>query len=221
METRMTTPALALRIPLLERLRAAVIEGVLAPGSPIGESATAERLGVSRTPVREALLQLEREGLVTSRKDHGFRVAGLSVRELDELYPLIGCLERFAVEHGTFTASSVRDLRALNGRIARSGDDTRARVRLDGELHARLTSACSNLRLQDEVERLRGAARRYEFVYGRASTLERSVAEHARVIARIASGKVREAGRFLEQHTLDSLPELRHRVEALERDPLH
>lgn len=212
-----SAPPAARREAVFARLRAAVIEGILPPGAPIGESETAALMGVSRTPVREALLQLEREGLVLSKKDHGFRVSPLSVRELEELFALLGWLERFALERSHFRRSEVAELRRLNRGLGRLGTDVAQRVRLDAELHARLTSGCDNARLQEELGRLRGAARRYEFIYGQPATLERSVAEHARILARVEARDMQAAGRLLELHSLESIESLRGMVERQQR----
>ena len=81
----------------LEEIRRLILEGNLAPGGPIVESGLAADLGVSRTPLREALHSLEREGLVTSEPGRGFLVAQLVAREAQELYPLRALLEPLAL----------------------------------------------------------------------------------------------------------------------------
>jgi len=87
------------------QLRAAILRGAVAPGAHLREVEIAERYEVSRGPVREALLQLEREGLVLLRRNRGAIVARLSRADLDEVYSLRLALERLAVvqavRHGT------------------------------------------------------------------------------------------------------------------------
>jgi DNA-binding GntR family transcriptional regulator len=88
-----------------ERLREAILKGEAAPGEHLREVEIAARYDVSRGPVREALLQLEREGLVLLRRNRGAVVARLSRSDLDEVYSLRLALERLAVveavRHGT------------------------------------------------------------------------------------------------------------------------
>jgi DNA-binding GntR family transcriptional regulator len=87
------------------RLRAAILSGQFAPGEHLREVEVAARYEVSRGPVREALLQLEREGLVLLRRNRGAIVARLSRADLEEVYSLRLALERLAVvqavRHGT------------------------------------------------------------------------------------------------------------------------
>ncbi len=81
---------------LLDQLRALIVQGELAPGTHLVEGWMAERFGVSRGPVRDALRQLEIEGLVETRK-RGVAVRGLSDADLVELYAVRGALESLAV----------------------------------------------------------------------------------------------------------------------------
>jgi DNA-binding GntR family transcriptional regulator len=86
-------------------LRAAILRGEFAPGAHLPEVQLANRLEVSRGPVREALAQLEREGLVLLRRNRGAIVARLSRSDLDEVYSLRLALERLAVERATQVAT--------------------------------------------------------------------------------------------------------------------
>jgi DNA-binding GntR family transcriptional regulator len=99
----MVLPALtpsSLRLRTTEVLRKAIVEGRLKPGDRIVEEEAAEQLKVSRGPVREALRQLEQEGLVVSFPYRGTEVVGVSQEEVDEiLVPIRLTLERFAFRH--------------------------------------------------------------------------------------------------------------------------
>src|SRR3569623_316123 len=79
-------------------LREMVVTGALEPGGKLNERVLAGRLGASRTPLREALLQLEREGLIRSDLRRGFTVEPLSAQEVREVYPMNACLDCLAVE---------------------------------------------------------------------------------------------------------------------------
>jgi DNA-binding GntR family transcriptional regulator len=88
-----------------ERLRAAILQGQYAPGEHLREVDIAARHQVSRGPVREALLQLEQEGLVLLRRNRGAVVARLSRQDLEEVYSLRLVLERLAVARATRLAT--------------------------------------------------------------------------------------------------------------------
>jgi len=98
-----------------ERLRRAILNGQFAPDEPLRESQLAESMGVSRGPVREALGQLEREGLVINRSNGRSFVARLSQDDLEEVYSLRRVLEQLAVEYACrkATAADVAAMQAI------------------------------------------------------------------------------------------------------------
>ncbi|MEM9853691.1 MAG: GntR family transcriptional regulator [Pseudomonadota bacterium] len=79
-----------------EALRELIFKGILPPGSDHLEAELADRLGLSRTPVREALARLEAQGLVSIRPRRGARVIGLSARDMDDVYEILTALEATA-----------------------------------------------------------------------------------------------------------------------------
>jgi DNA-binding GntR family transcriptional regulator len=83
---------------LTDRLRDMIVEGVLAPGEKVPERELCEKLGVSRTPMREALKVLAADGLLTLQPNRGARVRVITVQELEEVFPLMGALEALAGE---------------------------------------------------------------------------------------------------------------------------
>src|SRR5690606_36979494 len=83
---------------IADRLRTAILSGHFEPGAQLREAHLAQFLGVSRGPVREALVRLEREGIVVIRRNRGAFVAQLSRKDLDEVYTLRVVIERFALE---------------------------------------------------------------------------------------------------------------------------
>src|ERR1700733_13551757 len=89
-------PRSTLRAHVAERLRAAILGGDIAPGTPLVETALSERFDVSRGPLREALRQLIEEGLVVTVPYTGTHVAPLSVEDVREIYSLRTVLEAFA-----------------------------------------------------------------------------------------------------------------------------
>lgn len=88
--------------PLREQVKEELIKrlgrGTIATNSPINEGQLATELGVSRTPLREALITLEREGVITSERGKGFRFTPLSAREFRDLSAIVATLEALALE---------------------------------------------------------------------------------------------------------------------------
>jgi DNA-binding GntR family transcriptional regulator len=99
-----TTEALTISKPpsvreaAVQKLRQAIVEGVLPPGSRLSEAKIAQAMGISRAPLREAMFQLEREGLLQHEPQHGARVMQVSQEEIAEIYQLRAFLERGAAE---------------------------------------------------------------------------------------------------------------------------
>jgi DNA-binding GntR family transcriptional regulator len=99
-------------------LRAAILDGRLAPGQAVREEQVAEKMQVSRGPVREALARLEREGLVYKKRNRGTFVARLSLKDVEEVFSLRQALESLAVQY--FTRNGVpQDLTRLEAIVDR------------------------------------------------------------------------------------------------------
>jgi DNA-binding transcriptional regulator YhcF (GntR family) len=90
---------------VVDLLRAALVRGTFEPGQHLNEAGLAEKLGVSRGPIREAFVELQREGLLTLERHRGARVNRLSRTDIDEIYELRKALERLAVERAVRQAT--------------------------------------------------------------------------------------------------------------------
>ena len=100
------------------------MKGDLLPGNRLQDVLLAAELGVSRTPVREALLRLERDGLVESDPNRGFFVAPLSRKEVAEIYPMVWALECLALDScEPPTPPQIQALRQINAEMAGVKDD--------------------------------------------------------------------------------------------------
>ena len=109
------TRNMPLRDQIYQLVRRAIVTGRLAPGSPVNEIEIAERLGTSRTPVREAVKRVEDEGLIDVRAQAGTFVTRISRRQVQEAYIIRIALERESVRHAaqTITADEVQRLRDI------------------------------------------------------------------------------------------------------------
>jgi len=196
----------ALRVALREDVRQTVLDrilsGELPPGSRITESRLAAELGVSRTPLREALFNLESEGFVRSDLARGFSVAPLSVREVRESYPILQTLEALALRSiGQLAVSTAPELRQINQELAAVAGDSERGQTLDHRWHDVLLAACPNRRLLDLITRLKETVSRYERLYMRDATLvAASVAQHLRVIDALERGELDRAVQELEEN---------------------
>jgi DNA-binding GntR family transcriptional regulator len=119
--------AKTLKANVTEILRQSIIDGSLAPGTEFNQAQIAEALGVSRGPIREALGQLEQEGLVESTPYKGVMVTQMTRRHVEELYSVRGALEALAIDRaidrlGTDDIAELNDIIAQMRRAAAEGD---------------------------------------------------------------------------------------------------
>jgi DNA-binding GntR family transcriptional regulator len=141
-------------------IREAILGGRLAPGERLREESLAKTLNVSRGPVRTAILQLQREGLVSVRRNYGTFVAHLSQEDLDEVYSLRLAIERLAVQLAIQKADSARlaELQAVVDMMAAHSRDyitEREAAELDLRFHEIIYLATGHRRLSDVWSSLR------------------------------------------------------------------
>lgn len=179
---------------LLDEIRA----GKLAPGERLLETELAARLGISRTPVREAIRQMEADGLVVHVPRSGARVRRLDYAEVNELYEMRGVLEGTAARLASRAASEVElaELEAINREMADALTDMDRLYRLNRQFHDALLNAARNRFLSKSVDGLKKTL----LILG-PSTMEEgerarlAVAEHGELIGalRARDGAAAEA----------------------------
>ncbi len=197
-----------LRDQVADSLRAAVVAGQMAPGEVYSAPLLADRFGVSATPVREALLDLVRDGLMEPVRNKGFRVTELDAAELDATGDVRLLLEpaaaaRAAARPETERAQAVSRLREVARRIvaaAQSGDVV-AHVRADREFHSGLLALAGNPVLAETVMRLRDRSRLYGLPgLARAGTLVETAREHDGLLDLVAAGDADGAAAAMRTH---------------------
>jgi DNA-binding GntR family transcriptional regulator len=196
------------------RLRELIFECRLLPGARLVERDLAELLGVSRTPVREALFQLRQEGLVTATHGRGLFVSALDETEIVEIYQAIAALERAALLHiRDATKMPLADLAAARARLSASFPDPARAIAADGEWHDALTRACGNAKLLHMLKPLRALSRRYERAFfSETANLERSIREHLAIETLLREGDLARAADAVEIHWLDNIAPMRAAV---------
>jgi DNA-binding GntR family transcriptional regulator len=188
-----------------EEIRGAIVDLRLEPGAPLREAAIASQLGVSKTPVREALGRLEQEGLVEATSFKGAVVTDYSERDLQEIYELRELLEGVAVRAAA-TAADEETLAALRdvierSRAARDAGDLQGLAELLGRFDQIMFEQVANVRIRGLIETLRAHLTRIgkltEEIPGR---VEASVEEHAAIVDAVARGDADAAERAMRVH---------------------
>ncbi|WP_406632081.1 GntR family transcriptional regulator [Amycolatopsis sp. WGS_07] len=181
-----------LREQVLEVVRQAMVSGDLRPGDIYSAAALATRLGVSSSPVREALLTLVDQGLLEPVRNRGYRVVAMSERDLDEIYEMRLLLEVPATLSAAANAAPA-DLARLDGLAAEiesaaSAGDVAQFLEADRRFHLDLLSLSGNRRLTDAIANLRDQTRLYGLEklaeHGR---LTDSAREHREMLATVAA----------------------------------
>lgn len=188
-----------------ESLRRSIISGQLPPGSLHSVRVLADSLGVSRTPVREALIDLASEGMVRFERNRGVRILQTSVHDLEEIFTLRLLLEVPATYRAArqFDAAALRALRKeFEGmeRACRSRDE-QGLMAHDRRFHAIILETSGNRRLAGYVDRLRDLVLvRGVSTVGRSRSLEDIVDEHRGILERIEASDPQGAAAAMAAH---------------------
>jgi DNA-binding GntR family transcriptional regulator len=197
-----------LRDDVFRRIRDAIIDGTLAPGEQLRDLELAEWLGVSRTPVREALLRLAASGLVETRPGRSTTVTSLDARAEREARDVVAAMHELAVREAVerLTRDDLKAMRDANRRFAaalKAGDIAEA-LRADDDLHAVPVTVAANRAAVTVLDQFTPVVRRAERL--RFSTLggRASIARHNELIRLCADGDAEAAAAvaFDTWHTL-------------------
>ena len=197
-----------------QELKAQMHEFRLVPGDRFSELEIGRRLGVSRTPVREALFRLRNEGLLEVESKSGWYVRPIDFTRLDQLYDLRIVLEQASIDRLAHLTTPSPELDALKAVwLVPAGErltDARAVGELDEQFHATLARATGNEELArvhwDVTERIR-VVRRLDFT--RPDRIEATYAEHAKILRQIIQRKAEPARALLKAHIELSKVEVR------------
>ena len=198
-----------LREVVCESLRDAIRKGILKPGERIMEIKLAEELGVSRTPVREAIRKLELEGYVVMMPRRGTYVADMSIRDINEIFEIRTALESLsnglAAEHITEDElEHLQRLLVIIGGYIKEGDMDKI-VETDIEFHDLLYPAARNNRLVGIISNLRDQLTRFRTLsMSYPGRLEATLDEHRAIVEAIANGDGRSARKAAEHHMENS-----------------
>ncbi len=191
-----------------------IMEGVLRPGEKILDKDLAARLGVSRTPVREALRRLEDKELIESAANKWTRVAEVSLEEPERIYPIIWTLEELALSQvfQRITAADIKQMEAVNKtmkKAVKDSDPVKASW-ADVEFHRVYIEKTKNYHLISILDDLKVKYRRVEITYfGGSNYATDSLAEHDRILAALKEKNLERALKELRRNWQNSLMRMR------------
>jgi DNA-binding GntR family transcriptional regulator len=210
LDTQEATTLTSLRDKVVQRVRSDIVSGRSAPGTMYSVPALAEQLAISTTPVREALLELSRSGLISPRRNRGFQVEAISLDDLNNLFAVRTLLERFAMvtlaERGLVETAELRE-RADAIAAAVKAKDVLRYLEADRAFHLALVERAENPLLTKLIMELRDGMRLYgsDSAAGRQRQVA-SVKEHYRLIELAAARDTTEIAALIDRHINDWKP---------------
>jgi len=186
---------------LANSIRQMIVDGAIPAGSRINEVHLARDLGVSRTPLREAIARLVREDTLVAVPRVGAFVKPLTVDEFDQIYSIRNLLDPEALRiAGMPSEQQLQRLERLNARIEAASDPDTI-IDLDDQWHLLLVNHCPNKVLIDLIRDFMRRTRRYELALMRErQQVEVATDTHAKIIAALRRGDVSEAATILKDN---------------------
>lgn len=205
MENYMQDAFLPLRDVVFKTLRQAILTGELKPGERLMEIHLANKLGVSRTPIREAIRQLELEGLVIMVPRKGAQVASITEKSMSDVLEVRLALEKLAVELASkrINAEQKEELKEAMELFEKkvSEGDVSEIAKADVTFHDKIFEATGNMRLGQIVNNLAEQMYRYRFEYIKEEGgHNRLIEEHRWIYDSIVSGNVNDATGAISLH---------------------
>lgn len=202
--------------PLRERIassiRDSIIEGKIKPGERLLEPVVAKVLGVSRTPLREAFLQLESEGFLKFNPRKGALVTETSPKDAEEIYQIKGALEALAARlaANNIFNDQIEELVTINKKmesiVQSKKKDYKTFLELNSLFHHKIYECCGNEKLKKTIRTLRNQTLRYNYIFlSLLSHLDESVAEHYEIIKSLKKKKPEEVESLVKKHNDSAL----------------
>ena len=193
-----------LREVVFETLREAIITGVLKPGERMMEVQLAEEMGVSRTPVREAIRKLELEGFVVMIPRKGAYVAGISLKDIVDVFEIRAALESLAcgLAAERITEEELEELERTLLQVSNvSGDNIESLVETDTDFHDIIYKASRNTRLIQIINNLREQIQRFRTTsLAFPGRMKDAIEEHKKMTEAIAERNIKKAQALALEH---------------------
>ena len=215
-ETTSRAPAIrraALHQEVVKRLRDMIFEGALAPGERIPERVLCERFGISRTPLREALMVLAADGLIDLSPHRGATVSRLDSESLDHMFQVMEALEGLAgaLACANMSDGALEELRELQRQMVRHFEcgERLPYFQLNQRIHHKIVEMARNPVLMDLYTGLSGRMRRARYLANMdRERWRQAIDEHERMLALLAERDADALSRLLVEH-------LQHKYDAL------
>lgn len=203
---------------LVGRLQDMVVNGTLAAGEKVPERELCEKLGVSRTPMREALKVLAAEGLLTLEPNRGARVRAITLEELEEAFPLMGAFEALAGELACLhiTPTQLKRIRDAHSRMLEdyAARDMGEYFRHNQRIHEMIMEAAGNATLGAMYRSLATRVRRARYVANMSETRWReAVAEHEQMLEALEARDGERLAAILKRHLANKFATVREWLE--------
>ena len=194
-----------LRDIIYDDLKMGILTGKILPGTRLLEVELADKMGVSRTPVREAIRRLEKEGLVNIEPRHGAYAAKVSVEDMIEILEVRELMESMAAQLAAnrITQEQLDTLLQTENeyqKAVKSGD-VEDMIVLDAKFHKQVVEASHNRTLCQLIEPLQEIALRFRYMYYNDNTrAEKMPSEHERILKALSQGNGEAARKAAEKH---------------------
>ena len=190
------------------KLRELIFDGILEVESRIPEKALCERFGISRTPLREALKVLAREGLISLLPNRGARVSKITPQDIDEVFPVMGALEAVAGEAAckNITEEGIAEIRALHYQMAlhHTRGERLEYFQLNQKIHEKILEAAENPTLSEVYKGLSGRIRRARYMANiPTQRWDQAMREHEVILEVLATRDGQKLGDLLKTHLLN------------------
>ena len=204
-----------------ERLRDMIVEGELAPGARITEQSLCDRMGFSRTPLREAIKTLTSEGLIDLQPNRGATVASPSLDDIEDTFRVIGAMEALAGELACIKLRNddVAEIRVLHYQMAlhRTRGERSEYFKLNQRIHEKIVELSGNMVLLETHKRLGGRIRRHRFAANLApERWDQAIREHEEILDALDERDGKRLAEILRRH-LDNKRTAAENATATER----
>jgi len=216
-ELKKTVRRVSLVDSIYETLVEGIVSGQLPSGSELNSVGLSKQLEVSRTPLREALKLLERDGLVEQVGNHKARVASFSLEDIREIYEVRVQLEGAAAERAAKRISPelLKGLHAEAVLLCKQSDEVgwgERAIEYDQRFHEAIANASGNRRLEREIQRHRLLVRSFCVLSGRHSNLQRAMTEHIAILDALATRRPATSRKAMAEHIQSRLHAVLDRI---------
>ena len=204
------------RIPKLERTSAKlrafsllqrwITDGTLHPGEKISDAELAKAIGLSRTPIREALQMLEMQGFIEMQPGSSTRVTHIQEKDIFNIYPPLATLDALAAEIAAtkIDPDTIQVLRDLNQQFSQAlmEQDPYTAMELDEQFHQQILEVAGNPYLISFITTLQMHVRRFKYVFMKQAGISYhpSIQEHEAIIQALANKDSKQAGNMIRQN---------------------